>query len=267
MPGYCESCIAFLGNDNVKKFSTPSDANLFSIDETSSPLNAERSELFHSCVAKILYLATRVRPDILATVSFLCSRVQAPTEQDWSKLERLIGYLSNTVNYGLFYRANAPVESMAYVDASHGTHPDDGTSRTGIIITMSGGPICWRSSKQKIVTLSSTEAELVALTEGSNYVLWLRNVMSDLQLTDRGPTVVYQDNMSTLALVRNDKTKQQRTRHLNVKYFAIRERVRERYINLIHLNGSDMIADILTKSVDVSTLHRLLPRFMHLHAV
>jgi hypothetical protein len=154
------------------------------------------------------------------------------------------------------------VALRAYIDASHGTHSWDGTGRTGVV-NYGGGAVCCKSSKQKIVTLSSSMAELVALTEGTNHVLWLRNFMGDLNLADRGPTFVYEDNMSTIALVANEKTRQQRTRHLNCKYFAVRERIRDKARVLEHLPGKEMPADLLTKGVDISTLKRLLPSMMY----
>jgi hypothetical protein len=213
-------------------------------------------------VAKALYLATKIRPDLQPVISFLASRVLCATEEDWGKLRRMMSYVTKTVNHGLFYRLGAPVELVAYIDASHGTHLEDGTSRTGIVITLAGGAVCFKSSRQRIVTLSSTEAEIVALTEGTNYVIWLRNLMRGLRLFDLGPTVVYQDNLSTISLVSNDKTKQQRTRHLNCKYFAVRERIANGSVSVVHLAGTEMLAGVLTKSVDVSTLNRLLPRIL-----
>jgi hypothetical protein len=265
MPGFAEECVlAFSEHEPVGKASTPSDANLFDIDESSEPLSSDRSVAFRSLVAKVQYLAMKVRPDILPTVSHLASRVTKCTVEDWSKLKRLFSYLSNTLNYGLSYKRGEPVALTAYIDASHATHMEDGTSRTGVVIMLAGGVVCSKSFRQSIVTTSSTEAELVALTEGTNHLLWLRNVLSSLQLTNLGPSVVFQDNMSTIALVTNDKTKQQRTRHLNCKYFAVRQRINESSIVLQHLSGTDMLADVLTKSVDRSTLHRLLPRMMYL---
>jgi hypothetical protein len=129
----------------------------------------------------------------------------------------MISYLSSTTKYGVLYRLGHEVALRTYSDASHGlaAYSWGGTGRTGVVITLAGGMVCSKSSKQQILMLSSTEAELVALTEGTNHVLWLRNFMADLNLADRGPTFVYEDNMSTIALVANEKTRQQRTRHLN----------------------------------------------------
>jgi hypothetical protein len=263
MPGYTQDCIqAFSKHDRVGTYNSPCDTNLFVVDNDSPPLSAASAEAFHSIVAKVLYLATKVRPDLTTAVSFLCSRVQKSTNEDWKKLKRVISYLATTVNHGILYSRGQPAELSAYVDAGHGTHAEDGTSRTGIIVTLAGGAVCWRSNRQSLVTLSSTEAELVGLAEGSNYVLWLRNIMRDLQLAVTKPTVVYQDNESTIKLIFNEKTKQQRTRHMNCKYFAIRERIRQGEIELRHMPGVEIPADMLTKGVEGSALRRLLPRVM-----
>jgi hypothetical protein len=265
MPGYSAECVqVFADHDQaIGKAASPGDTKLFEIDAASPSLSPDRAEAIRSIVAKVLFLATRVRPDLLNTVSFLSSRVRLCIEEDWAKLRRLICYISSTLKYGLFYRRGERAALTAYIDASHGTHAWDGTGRTGIVITVAGGAVCSKSCKQNVVTLSSTEAELVALTEGTNYLLWLRNLLDDLGIAGTGATTVYQDNLSTLALVSNDKTRQQRTRHLNCKYFAVRERVKDGAIALKHLPGSEMLADVLTKSVDGSTLRRLLPFMMY----
>eukprot|EP00428_Durinskia_dybowskii_P086402 CAMPEP_0170436806 /NCGR_PEP_ID=MMETSP0117_2-20130122/44342_1 /TAXON_ID=400756 /ORGANISM="Durinskia baltica, Strain CSIRO CS-38" /LENGTH=226 /DNA_ID=CAMNT_0010696875 /DNA_START=55 /DNA_END=736 /DNA_ORIENTATION=+ len=123
------------------KCATPAAEHLFSIRD-SPPLDTELSEQFHSRVAKLLYLAKRVRPDILTAISFLTTRTQCATIDDWSKLERV----------------------LRYVDASYGMHAD-GKSHTGLCISLGTGPVFARSAKQHIVTKSSTEAELVGCSD------------------------------------------------------------------------------------------------------
>jgi hypothetical protein len=263
MPGYAQECVSsFLEHDSVEPCTTPAEDKLFDFDESSPMLDSAKAKTFHSLAAKVLYLATKTRPDIMPTVCFLMSRARCCTSEDWAKLKYLFSYLSCTTHYGIFYRSGAPATLSAYVDASHGTHMEDGTSRTGIVITMAGGAVCFKSMRQTLVTTSSTEAELVALSEGSKLVMWLRYLMSDLNLCDLGPTVVYQDNTSAISIIMNDKTKQQRTRHINCKYFAVRQYIREKCVILQHLAGTEMLADILTKGVDESTLKHLLPRMM-----
>ena len=85
---------------------TPASSNLFEIDSESEPLTTERAEIFHSRVAKLLYLVKRVRPDGLTTVAFLSTRINAPTEQDWAKLTRL---LNSTKDFGICLDADKDV--------------------------------------------------------------------------------------------------------------------------------------------------------------
>ena len=103
---------------------TPASSNLFEIDSESEPLTTERAEIFHSRVAKLLYLVKRVRPDGLTTVAFLSTRIKAPTEQDWAKLTRLLKYINSTKDFGICLDADKDVCVLVYVDASYGVHAD-----------------------------------------------------------------------------------------------------------------------------------------------
>jgi chemotaxis response regulator CheB len=127
---------------------------------------------------------------------------------------------------------------------------------------MAGGAVCFRSIKQTLVTQSSTEAELVALTEGTNHLVSLRFILGEIGLPMQGPTVVYQDNRSTILLIKNDRTRLQRSKHIDIKYFVARDRVRDGIIEIVYLPSEEMPADVLTKGVDSSTLELLLPKIM-----
>jgi hypothetical protein len=87
----------------------------------------------------------------------------------------------------------------AYVDASYGVHPDM-KSHTGCLVTLGAGPIFAKSGSQKLNTKSSTEAELVGMSDSGNQVNWKRNFLSALYY-DMPPAAIYQDNMSVLRMV------------------------------------------------------------------
>jgi hypothetical protein len=108
-------------------------------------------------VAKLLYLGKRSRPDILTT-AFLSTRVLKATEEDWKKLVKLVRYLRGTERLGIRLEANDPTVVMAYVDASFGVHADM-RSHSGVVISPGRGPVYASSSRQRINTKSSTEAE------------------------------------------------------------------------------------------------------------
>jgi hypothetical protein len=168
----------------------------------------------------------------------------------------LLGYIAKTKHYCLVFYAGSPIELQAYVDAGYSTH-DDGASRSGLVIEIAGGCVCGLSKKQTIVTKSSTESELVAISDASNYILWLRQLIEDIGF-DMSPTVIHEDNLSTLHLLESEKTHhRKRSRHINARYFFIRDRVRTGESELRHISTDLNIADIMTKALDGPKLRQL----------
>jgi hypothetical protein len=226
---------------------TPAGEGLFDIDEESPSLSEDMKVAFHSRVAKMLYVATRCRPDILLAESFLTSRVSSPTEQDWSKLERLLMYLSGTRDLGIVLRAADGLQVVAHVDASFAVHPTM-KSHTGSFVTMGVGPIYASSKKQSLVTKSSTEAELVGLADALPQVIWTREFLI-AQGYQAQPAVVYQDNMSTIALAKKGRSTSARTRHVAIRYFFVKDREDTGEVVITHLGTNEIIADGLTKAL------------------
>jgi hypothetical protein len=116
---------------------SPATDDLFNTPEESKALSEAGRKIFHSGVAKLLYLAKRTKPDILTAVSYLSSRVDRPTEDDQQKLDRVFSYIACTREDKLTFTAGAPVLIHAYIDASFGVHAD-GASRTGVVLMMAG---------------------------------------------------------------------------------------------------------------------------------
>ena len=116
-----------------------------------------------------------------------------------------------------------PVHVNSYIDASFGVHKDS-KSHTGCVITLGKGAIYSKSSTQKLNTVSSTEAELVVVTEGAFQVFWTRNFLIE-QGYCMSPATMFQDNMSTIQLLKNGKSNAERTRHIDLRYFYITDRI------------------------------------------
>jgi hypothetical protein len=188
-------------------------------------LGFEKKKEFHSAVAKLLYLAKRTRPDILTAVSFLTTRVTQPDIDDWSKLERVFKYINGTKDLGIILKPSGKnMDINAYFDASYGVH-GDGKSHSGLYVALGEGPIFVRSTKQRIVTKSSTEAELVSRSDGCSQVIWSREFLIH-QNYDLTTATVYEDNKSTIALIQKGKSTSNRTRHINVRYYFVKDRVK-----------------------------------------
>ena len=203
----------------------------------------------------LLYLAKRTRPDILLPVSFLTTRVQAPDEDDWNKLQRVLRYLNGTQDLGICLRADCPTNVTAHIDASYGVHID-GKSHSGMFVSLGSGPILVKSSKQKIVTKSSTEAELIALSDLASLVIWSRDFLL-AQGEPAGPATVSQDNQSTMALAARGASVSERTRHINIRHYWMKDRVDSGDIQIMYTPTEDMIADIFTKPLQGERFFRL----------
>jgi len=243
---------------------SPATDNLFEIDDNSTLLSKDRKELFHSVVAKALYLAKRVRPDILLTCSFLAGRVQVANEQDYAKLQRLVNYLYATCDLGICLEAGNPISVFAYVDASHGVHID-GKGHTGAVISLFKGSVYVKSSKQKINTKSSTESELVGISDSLSMIIWIRNFL-EAQGYCMSAAVLYQDNQSTIVLANKGASTSERTRHVALRYFFVKDRIQNGEISLQYLSTQQMIADILTKPLQGSLFRRLRDELLNLQA-
>ena len=243
-------------NDTIQGVSTtPASANLFSIDESSEKLCTSEKEFYHTFTAKLLYLGKRVRPDLLTAVSFLAKRVQAPTQQDFRKLQKSIKYLRQTAKLGIVLEASKSLCVLAYIDSSYAVHADM-KSHTGVVIGIGRGPVYAKSSGQKLNTKSSTESELVGLSDSTNQVIWVRNMIM-AQGYDIEAAKVYQDNQSTIAMVKNGKSNSSRTRHIAVRFYFVADRVKSGEVAIEYLPTGEMIADILTKPLQGSLFLKL----------
>ena len=235
------------GKVSGSRVTYPADDGLLLVNENSPTLGGGASKVFHSDVAKLLFLAKRTRLEVLLAVSFLASRVTNPTVEDDSKLRRVFDYLATTKNVKLHFIRGGLVELKAYIDASYG-NDTGGKSRTGVLLYMAGIGIAGWTAKQKLVTKSSTEAEIVALSDGLTHVLWAREFLL-AQGHDVGAVAVYQDNQGVIKLMTTARNTKQRTKHLNVRYFFAADRVESKHIVLVYMPTDRMIADILTKAL------------------
>jgi len=202
-------------------------------------------EKFHSVVAKLLYIAKRVRPDILTAVSFLSTRIQSPSDEDWAKLSRVLKYLKCTRTLGLILGCTAERSILAFVDASFGVHPD-GKSHNGQGTSWGRGLLQASSTKQKLVVKSSTEAELVSASDESSAVIGVCNFVKG-QGRELGPAILHQDNQSTMVVIERGRFTGRNTKHVNVRYFFIKDRVEKGELEIKYLPTGSMIADGLTK--------------------
>ena len=244
------------------KARTPAKEDLFEVNESAEKLSFTDLKTFHSWVAKLLYAGKRTRPDILTPIIFLATRVKAADIDDWKKLDRVLRYVNATQDLSLTIELGKQVLVLAYIDCSHGVHVD-GKGHTGSVISLGKGAVHAKSGKQKLVSKSSTETELIGLTDDSSQVIWTRNFLIH-QGNDVQPATIFQDNQSTLALVDKGRSTSARTKHINVRYFFIKDRVEKKEIQLVYLPTGQMVADILTKPLQGQLFQKMRAELLNL---
>jgi hypothetical protein len=135
---------------------------VFIVNKDAEKLSEEGTMAFHNLVAKTLYVSKRVRPDVSTAIAFLTTRVRAPDVDDWRMLSCLMEYLRVDRFHPLILSTNGSGVLMWYVDASFAVHPNM-RSHTGGRMTMGRGFLIVSSTKQKLITRSSTESDLISL--------------------------------------------------------------------------------------------------------
>ncbi len=174
-----------------------------------------------------------------------------PGWQHWVAVKHILRYLKGTQDVGIqFGGIGADLDVRGFCDADWGGETDGRRSTTGYVFMLAGGPVTWRSRRQQTVALSTMEAEYMSLCDAAQKAVWVRRLMTDLIGQDASPTpmVIYEDNQGCKAFAK-DEVDHDRTKHIDIKYHFVREKVAEGAIDIADCPGKDMLADILTKPV------------------
>ena len=198
------------------------------------------------------------------TIAFLSTRVKEPDEDDWKKLRRLIQYLYGSLDLVLTLMSDKMNIIKWFVDAAHQVHPDF-RSHTGSTMNMGQGSIYNSSTKQKLNTRSSTESELVAVDDVMPMVLWTNNFLRSQGFETRD-TIIYQDNKSAILLETNGRySSSKRTRHIEARYFFVKDYQDRKAFNIQYCPTDDMIADFFTKPLQGNKFYKFRKLIMNLH--
>ena len=122
------------------------------------------------------------------------------------------------------------------------------------------GAISAKSQIQKLVAMSSMEAELIALCAAALAAVFIRNILAGFRKPQQ-PTVIYEDN-NAAAIVAQSAVIQRRARHIDLRYFKVRELVSTGQVSIKRINSADNCADVFTKNVGPQILNRHLPMLL-----
>ena len=200
-------------------------------------------------------LATR--PDLSFAVSLLSRFQSNPGIEHWKALLHVMGYVLNTIDYGLTYSQDADLTPLAFVDADYGGCRDTRRSTSGYVFTMAGGPVTWSSKRQATVVLSTVEAEYVAMSCCAQQMAWTQTWLDEVQIGHDMPGMIMGDSRGALALAKNTKD-HGKVKHIDIRHHYLRELVKSEQIVFIQVPSADNLADLFTKPLSRDHHHRLL---------
>jgi hypothetical protein len=229
---------------------------------------------YASIVGMLQYLQQHTRPDITYAVN-QCARFSSdPKESHAKAVKRIVRYLKGTREKGLIFAPTGEVALDCYCDADFcgnwavedPTHPSSVKSRNGYVFTMSGCPFHWASKLQTLTALSSTESEILCLSEAMRHLLPLREIVEEIRghmglakdYPVRIKSKVFEDNNGAIAVATSPKITP-RSKHIGTAYFFFKEHLAD--LEILKVDTKEQKADIFTKAMDgptFKTIRRLL---------
>ena len=208
-------------------------------------LSADDATEYRSIVGGLQYL-TITRPDISYAVNRVCQFLHAPRTSHWSAVKRILRYVSSTAAYGLHLQPAPSYELSAFSDADWAGCPDDRRSTGGYAVFLGPNLIAWNARKQATVSRSSTEAEYKAVADATAEIIWVQSLLRELRVPQARPPVLWCDNIGAIYLSSNPVF-HARTKHIEVDYHFVRERVAQKLLCIKFISSKDQLADIFTK--------------------
>ena len=208
---------------------------------------------YRELVGSWMYLMVCTRPDIAFAISQLSRYNSNHGSEHWNALMHVVRYIKGTKGLGITYKGGLLLYPSMFSDASFASDVDTKKSVSAFVSYVGGGPVSWKSKVQSTVALSSCESEYIALCAAAQEAVHLRYLFLELVPEVNGtPIVVFEDNTSTIEVSKNPVL-HEKQKHVDVKYHYVKECVAEKKILVRYLGTSLMLADLLTKPVQVQT--------------
>ncbi|KAL5577449.1 hypothetical protein UlMin_019148 [Ulmus minor] len=242
---YAKDLLKGFGMLECKPISTPMEPNAKMCAHEGKDL--EDATMYRQLVGSLIYL-TLTRPDISYAVGVMSRYMQNPKKPHLEAVRRILRYVKSTIDYGLLYKKGEDCKLVGYCDADYAGDHDTRRSTTGYVFKLGSGTISWCSKRQPTVSLSTTEAEYRAAAMAAQESTWLIQLMNNLHQPVDYAVPLYCDNQSAIRLAEN-LVFHTRTKHVEVHYHFIREKVLQEEIEMKQIKTDDQVADLFTKSL------------------
>lgn len=250
---YIDQVLTKFNMSTCNPSTTPLDPNQ-KLSKEMSPKDSEDSDYMKSipyqeAVGSILYAAQLTRPDISYAVNMVSKFNKNPGKAHWNAVKRILRYLRGTSSAKLEFTSNGNGNLICYCDSDWASDIDTRRSVTGYVFLLQGGPVSWCSRRQPTVALSTTEAEYMGLSTSLQEAMWLLQLQAELDACEQKvPMKIFCDNRSAINLATTDGY-HARSKHIDIRHHYVREKVKDKTIEVCSVSTDDMVADSLTKPV------------------
>jgi hypothetical protein len=242
--------------------STPVDPKVDSAvdpDNPEVPMPPMDQTRYRELVGRLIYVSKCTRPDICFAVGLLARFMQDPSAKHWQWGKRVLRYLKGSLDLVLRFTVKGLGEKMTvvgYSDSDWAGCVSTRKSTSGQIFMMGRSALSWKSARQATVARSTCEAELIALNAAVSEAVWFKHLLTELTGEEHGPVTLYEDNESAKAIAQDDR-QSERTKHMDVKHFAIREFIESGDVVVESIASADNLADMFTKGLQRGPFCRL----------
>jgi hypothetical protein len=256
---------------NLQDYDTPAPANFRVVrpKDEEMKLSDQEQSLYRSGVGSLLYLLKHSRPDLSNSVRELSKVMDGANQAHLKALYRTIKFVKQTQHLKLKLKPwmNRDTWIMrAFCDSDFAGDLDDRKSISGYVIYICGCPIAWRSKGQKNVTLSSTEAEYVAISEVAQEILFISGILEFMGIKIDYPIIVNVDNIGAIYLAQTATTGN-RTKHIDTRYHFVREYIEKGIMKVVFVRSAENDADIFTKNLPTESYLKHQKKVMNGHDV
>uniref|UniRef100_A0AAV1ULP4 Reverse transcriptase Ty1/copia-type domain-containing protein n=1 Tax=Peronospora matthiolae TaxID=2874970 RepID=A0AAV1ULP4_9STRA len=245
---YVNDILKRFGMDECKATASPVDLSTRLVASSEA---AKIDVPFREAVGALMHLTTATRPDIAYAVGYVSRFMENPQQQHWTAVKRIFRYLQGTKSHGLRFQPSDKIDFRGYSDADWAGDHADRKSTSGYTFMLMGAPVSWGSKKQSSVSLSTSEAEYIALSLAIQEGKWVHRLLCEIlaAANEPGPDlVIREDNQSCIKMTKNP-VNHGRAKHIDIKYHHIRDEVKRGEVQLEYCETSVMMADIMTKGL------------------
>ena len=212
---------------------------------------------YRSLLGFLSFISSRTRPDISYAVNIFSQFQNNPGMIHWDGLLKLLGYIHYTKHLKLSLFCQK-IQIITYTDADFAANRDDRTSMGGQLVLLDKSPITWRTFKEKCVSLSTMEAEFVALTEATKELLWFDRILNEcinykIVPNKKVKSLMYVDNVATMDFTKSP-IENYRTKHIDVKMFFVRDLIYKNVFDIKYVRSKDNLSDVFTKPLTKNEL-------------